>query len=245
MIQVEQDDLSIYSIFNSHETSATTSSGGSSSGHQQQQLADSSSTFSNSSAIYPHHNYSPTPHCMYEHQFNIYSLPTEHQQQQLQQQQGSLVTSYPWWHNNRAVAATPTAITASNNNSATHLHRTYPYGNSNYVPLHQQQQQSISISPTDERSSSAQSYVSSPSCTSIQSPVISPANAAASNNFAAYNNSNSNSPVAHQSTNQALGQQQSTNFQELYSSVCRFLNSMHKTKEKHELNNNHTFVFFF
>ena len=204
MVTVEQDDLSIYSIFNSHETPGSISTG-SSAGHQ---LVDSSSTFNDiPSAIYAHQNYSPAPHCMYE-QPN-YSVPTE-------DQQSSAVSSYPWWHS-RAIATTPTTATASNNNSATQLHhRTYPYGNSNYVPLHQHQQQSTS--PTDERSSSVQSYVSSPSCTSIQSPVMqrSPANAA-SNNFA----SNSNSPVAHQSTNQALGQQQ-INFQELYSPVCRF-----------------------
>ena len=171
------------SIYFSHDPASV----GSSAGHQI--VDNNSSNFNNTSSIYAHHHYSPAAHCMYEQQ-NYSLLPTEHQQSG-----GTVSSQYPWWRNN-----------GSHN-------RAYPYGSSNYVPLHQQQQQQSS-SPIDERSSSAQSYASSPSCPSIQSPAISPANVV--NNFVY--NSNSNSPVAQQSANQGLTQQQ-PNYQELYSPV--------------------------
>ena len=94
------------------------------------------------------------------------------------------------------------------------LQRNYHYGNpNNYRPLQQQP-----TSP-EERSDSAQSYASSPSCASLQSPAQSPAAAVATvaGHFAysscssSRSNSNCNSP-AEQVQHQA-------SYQELYSPV--------------------------
>jgi hypothetical protein len=110
------------------------------------------------------------------------------------------------------------------NNVGALLQRTYHYGNSSingYGPPQQQQQQQQPTSPED-RSDSAQSYVSSPpSCTSLHSPVPSPAAVAAvaSTNFtysscsSSRSNSNCNSPAGQQA------QHQSSSYQELYSPV--------------------------
>lgn len=154
--------------------------------------------FNNNNPIssYSHSNYSSTipvtiasNNCMYE------------QQAYLDHQSAGVGIYLPWSH--------------TSNNVGALLQRNYPYGNCNgYGPLQQQQATS-----SEERSDSAQSYVSSPpSCTSLNSPVASPIAAAiaATTNFtysscsSSRSNSNCNSPAAQQAQHQS-------SYQELYS----------------------------
>ena len=156
----------------------------------------------NSTSTYSHSNYPSTipvssvasNNCMYE------------QHAYVDHQGGGVGVYLPWSH-------TP-------NNVGALLQRTYHYGNSNgYVPPQQHQP----TSPED-RSDSAQSYVSSPpSCTSLHSPVASPVAVVANTNFAysscssSRSNSNCNSPAGQQAQHQS-------SYQELYSPVSFNLN---------------------
>lgn len=153
-------------------------------------------------STYSHSNYPSTipvssvasNNCMYE------------QHAYVDHQGGGVGVYLPWSH-------TP-------NNVGALLQRTYHYGNSNgYVPPQQHQP----TSPED-RSDSAQSYVSSPpSCTSLHSPVASPVAVVANTNFAysscssSRSNSNCNSPAGQQAQHQS-------SYQELYSPVSFNLN---------------------
>lgn len=120
----------------------------------------------------------------------------------------------------------------TSNNMGTLLHRTYHYATTNGYGSLQQHQQPTS---PGERSDSAQSYASSPSCASLHSPVASPATAAAPAAHFAYSscsssrsNSNCNSPSA------GLVQHQSS-YQELYSPVRWLIESNLEHYLKHNL----------
>lgn len=110
------------------------------------------STFNHPISSYSHPNYSSAipvsagNNCMYD------------QHTYMDNQNGGNGVYSPWSH-------------TSNNMSAL-LQRTYHYANSNGYGALQSHQQPTS---PEERSDSAQSYASSPSCTSLHSPAASPA----------------------------------------------------------------------